>query len=176
MLVNAMTDEFEHIEIFGKPALFTNTRVDKETVPKGWYRYNIRGSDRDPGSFGTREREVVVNHAGTILLPEEIPFPKGKEYKPIRGSQNFLGEENDYRRVLCLSRPSRSRKPSEISGAPRFPQGGGAFLCPDTGTGRGNYRTSQLRQWGAVRVHRSCGISQDDLRGVALSRHQRLPL
>lgn len=93
MQVNAMTDEFEHIELFGKPVLFTNARVDKETVPDGWYRYNIRGSDYDPGSFGTLEREVAVNHAGTILSPEEIPFPKGKDYKPIRNSQNFLGEE-----------------------------------------------------------------------------------
>lgn len=93
MLVNAMTGEFEHIELFGKPVLFTNDRVDKATVPKGWYRYNIRGSDSDPGSFGTLECEVAVNHAGTILSSEEIPFPKGKDYKPIRGSQNFLGED-----------------------------------------------------------------------------------
>lgn len=93
MQVNAMTEEFEHIELFGKPVLFTNARVDKATVPKGWYRYNIRGSDYDPGNFGTLEREVGVNHAGTIISPEEIPFPKGKDYKPIRGSQNFLGED-----------------------------------------------------------------------------------
>lgn len=72
MQVNAMTEEFEHIEIFGKPVLFTNARVDKATVPEGWYRYNIRGSDYDPGSFGTLEREVGVNHAGTILSPEDI--------------------------------------------------------------------------------------------------------
>lgn len=93
MQVNAMTEKFEHIELFGKPVLFTNARVNKDTVPKGWYRYNIRGSDRNPGSFGTLECEVGVNHAGTIISPEEIPFPKGKDYRPIRGNQNFLGED-----------------------------------------------------------------------------------
>ena len=39
MPVNAMTEEFEHIELFGRPVLFTNARVDRETVPEGWYRY-----------------------------------------------------------------------------------------------------------------------------------------
>lgn len=42
MQVNAMAEEFEHIEIFGKPVLFTNARVDKATVPEGWYKYDIR--------------------------------------------------------------------------------------------------------------------------------------
>ena len=31
MSVNAMTEEYEHIELFGKPALFTNARVDTHT-------------------------------------------------------------------------------------------------------------------------------------------------
>lgn len=92
MKVNAMTEVFEHIELFGKPVLFTNARVDRETVPEGWYRYNIRGSDYDPSKLCTLEREVGVNHAGTILSPEEIPLSEGKDYRPIRESQNFLGE------------------------------------------------------------------------------------
>lgn len=129
MLVNAMTDEFEHIEIFGKPALFTNTRVDKETVPKGWYRYNIRGSDRDPGSFGTREREVVVNHAGTILLPEEIPFPKGKEYKPIRGSQNFLGEEMTIAEFCVCHGLPVPESPQKYPVRPDSPEEAGPFYA-----------------------------------------------
>lgn len=93
MQVNAMTEEFEHIELFGKPVLFTNARVDKATVPEGWYRYNIRGSDDDPGSFYTLEREVGINHAGTILSPEEILLLPGKDYRVIHESQNFLGED-----------------------------------------------------------------------------------
>ena len=40
MSVNAMTEEYEHIELFGKPALFTNARVDTHTVPDGWHVYD----------------------------------------------------------------------------------------------------------------------------------------
>ncbi len=95
MQVNAMTEEFEHIEIFGKPVLFTNARVDKATIPKNWYRYDIRGSDSNPGSFGTLEHEVAVNHAGTILSPEDIPFSKGKDY-----NYGYTVETDRYRYLL----------------------------------------------------------------------------
>lgn len=108
MQVNAMTEEFEHIEIFGKTVLFTNARVDRATVPDGWYRYDIRGSDYDPGSFGTLEREVGANHAGTILSPEEIPLSKGKDYRPIRGSQNFLGEDTGTYRAASAGGSGRN--------------------------------------------------------------------
>ena len=77
MRVNARTEEFEHLELFDKPALFTNGRIDRATVPEGWYAYDFRGSDDDPGElYVIEEREVVVNHSGTVLLPEKLEFPK----------------------------------------------------------------------------------------------------
>ena len=35
MTVNARTEEFQQLELFGKYALFTNGRIDRPTVPKG---------------------------------------------------------------------------------------------------------------------------------------------
>ncbi len=37
MAVNARTDKFQHLEVFDKPALFTNGRIARDTVPQGWY-------------------------------------------------------------------------------------------------------------------------------------------
>ena len=42
MAVNARTEKFQHLEVFGKPALFTNGRIARDTVPKGWYE-RLRG-------------------------------------------------------------------------------------------------------------------------------------
>ena len=61
MSVNAMTEDYEHIELFGKPALFTNARGDTHTVPDGWYVYDLRGRDDDPGMPHTLELLVVAN-------------------------------------------------------------------------------------------------------------------
>lgn len=35
MSVNARTEEFQHLELFDKFALFTNARIDRTTVPEG---------------------------------------------------------------------------------------------------------------------------------------------
>lgn len=51
MTVNAKTEEFQHVELFGKYALFTNGCIDRSTVPKGWYCNDFRGSDDDPGEL-----------------------------------------------------------------------------------------------------------------------------
>lgn len=93
MIENALTEEYEHIELFDKPALFTNSRINRSTVPDGWYCYDLRGTDSDPGAPVTLETTVRVNHAGTILSPIPIPFEEDKDYRVITEKINFLGEE-----------------------------------------------------------------------------------
>ena len=75
MSVNARTEEFQHIEVFDKFALFTNARIDRTTVPKGWYCYDFRGTGDDPGELRFIEESVVVNHSGSILMPEKLELP-----------------------------------------------------------------------------------------------------
>ena len=93
MSVDARKEEFELVELFDTPVLFTNGRISRFTVPQGWFCYDLRGSDSDPGEPITVEKFVGVNHAGAILAPEEIPFKKGKDYVPIKDGLNFLGEK-----------------------------------------------------------------------------------
>ena len=38
---------FEEAELFGKPALFLDAKVDSKAVPDGLYRYELRGSAED---------------------------------------------------------------------------------------------------------------------------------
>lgn len=91
MSVNAREERYEHVELFGKPALFTNSRIDRSTVPRGFYCYDLRGSDNDPGRLATVEKLVAVNHSGTILTPEPVSIPK-EGFRRLNGKLNFLGE------------------------------------------------------------------------------------
>lgn len=49
---------------------FTNDRVDRTTIPAGWYAYDIRTSDS--GNFCALEPLVQVNHGGTILTQTPV--------------------------------------------------------------------------------------------------------
>ncbi len=65
-------DEFELIELFDQPALFTNDRITDANVPKGMYCYHIRHDDE--GKFSTVEKSVYVNHAGSVVTKEPLYF------------------------------------------------------------------------------------------------------
>lgn len=88
MSVNSREEYFEYAELFGKPALFTDSRIDRDTVPEGWYAYDLRGSDYDPGEPVTVEPNVLVNHAGTILTHDPVTFPK-EGFKRLNGRLDF---------------------------------------------------------------------------------------
>lgn len=93
MIVDAREGRYEHIEIFGKPALFTNLRIDSNSIPKGLYCYDLRGSDHDAGNPITIEPKVIVNHAGTVLVPSKIDIPEKQGFLKLKNGLNFLGEE-----------------------------------------------------------------------------------
>ncbi len=63
-------DEYELVELFGKPALFTNDRITDADIPKGMYCYHMRHGDE--GNFETIEKRVTVNHAGSVVTKEPI--------------------------------------------------------------------------------------------------------
>ena len=68
---------YQEIEIFDVPGLFSNGRITAEEVPDGFYRYDLRGSDYDPGIPVAVENQVVVNHAGSVLTAKPLPIPEG---------------------------------------------------------------------------------------------------
>nr|WP_325305158.1 LPD28 domain-containing protein [uncultured Dysosmobacter sp.] len=89
MKMNAMQEEYQTVELFGNPALYSNGRIDRSTVPEGWYAYDLRGSDYDPGDPVTIEDHVLVNHAATILTQTPIRYPEGKDFLPLGEELNF---------------------------------------------------------------------------------------
>ena len=101
MAVNARTEEFQHIELFNRYALFTNGRIDRSTVPDGWYCYDFRGSDDDPGELCFVEENVVVNHAGTVLMPEGLELPAFGRLD-ARDEFGFLDEGDMTLREFCV--------------------------------------------------------------------------
>lgn len=90
-MVHAKDGDYMEVELFDKPALFSNYRIEKGTVPNGLYRYDLRGSDYDPGRPITVEPLVFVNHAGTVLALEPIKFPEGDAFIRIGEGLNFTG-------------------------------------------------------------------------------------
>ena len=104
MAVDARTEEFQHIEVFDKFALFTNARIDRTTVPESWYCYDFRGTGDDPGELRFIEESVVVNHSGSILMPEklerQIAFMQEKHSRLVFSSYIICDENNEEKGIF----------------------------------------------------------------------------
>ena len=85
-------EQYQEVELFEKPALFSNGRISRDDLPEGVYCYDLRGSDDDPGSPICVEERVMVNHAGSVILTAPLEFPEeGRLYFTDETGLNFNG-------------------------------------------------------------------------------------
>lgn len=70
--VNVKEVIWEEVEVLGKKCLFTCCRVDKKTVPEGYFVYDVRHDDDCQGDPVEICKWVMVNHWGTLMSKE--PF------------------------------------------------------------------------------------------------------
>lgn len=77
-------------EICRQLVLFTDFRIDRETVPEGLTLYEIRHDDNGRGTPCTIENKVAVNFYGTILCKHPIKMTKSEygDYRNI-SRKNF---------------------------------------------------------------------------------------
>ena len=94
MAINAIEETYEPVELFHKPALFTNARIDRDTIPAGFFACDLR--EGDDGRAATAEMTVKVNHMGTVILAEPLDYGDD-EYIPLteeNGGLNFTSEHD----------------------------------------------------------------------------------
>lgn len=72
--LNAMDIYWQKVEVIGKEGLFTDFRVDRNTVPKDWYLYEVRHDDWCQGDPVEISLGVLVNFWGTLIMKEPLPL------------------------------------------------------------------------------------------------------
>ena len=88
----ANDEQYQEIELFDKPGLFSNGRIVRDNLPEGVYCYDLRGSDYDPGEQVCVEERVVVNHAGSVLLTDPLELAEnGRLMLTEEEGLNFVG-------------------------------------------------------------------------------------
>ena len=107
-LYNAALESYELAEIDGRVVLFSDARLDRDTVPEGLFCYDVRDSDNLDGSFAEIAPFVLVNYWGTILCREQIPLDEAGSYYPKEwgflgrsmGAMEFLQENMEQPAIL----------------------------------------------------------------------------
>ena len=122
------TEQYERAMLFDQPVLFIDERLPKKEIPQEMYAYDLRGSDYDFRRPMTLEKQVYVNHAGTILTAQPIAIPEGGKVD-IKDKIVFDEERCTIREFEIAIFPERMTDAERLVSAPNASiQKEGAFL------------------------------------------------
>lgn len=106
--------KYQEVEIFDVPALFSDGRIALADLPAGLYRYDLRGSDDDPGMPVTVEQNVTVNHAGAIITAKPLDLGEdGRLFLTEENGLNFVGSEISMQRFFNEQQKDRNTEEVE---------------------------------------------------------------
>ena len=64
------TSDYRHMEVLGVEGVFTNLRIQRDTLPEGFYKYALRGGGEALCSqVGT---DILVDHAGDFITRKPL--------------------------------------------------------------------------------------------------------
>lgn len=113
--LNAMTEEFEEVTVLDRPMLFTCGRIDRTTVPRSLYVYDVRHDDDQQGLPVEIADHILVNHWGTLLSSRPIRLfgaPGGKPYRLIDPDRdwNYEGTDSTVQKYLEQHPPRKAKR------------------------------------------------------------------
>lgn len=87
------TSDYQRMEVLGIDGVFTNLRIDENTLPEGFYKYSLRHGD--DGDFCSISKNITVNHAGDFITKNPIPQVEKEECDIGLDDWGFTEDEYD---------------------------------------------------------------------------------
>ncbi len=67
-------EAFEKVSVCGIECEFNDMRIDRNTVPKGKYQYEVAGDDDSGGDPARVKTAILVNFFGTLICDKPLPI------------------------------------------------------------------------------------------------------
>jgi len=84
---------FNEIDIQGSSALFSELRIERESVPKPLCMYEVRHADEDWTEPAQITKNVLVNFLGTLITAKPLRFSNGHSMYLKEGEVDFYSDE-----------------------------------------------------------------------------------
>ena len=132
MAVNIFTDRMQRAELFGTPVLVTNEAIPRETVPDGWFCYDMQATGRSPDARTALADCAAFGHRGSILSP--APLKRSSAARRIGDGDYFLhGEEMNLKDFCAEHGLEFPDNPIKFEIRPASPDEAGLFFSLEPG-------------------------------------------
>ena len=65
---------FAKVKVCGVECDFSDMRIDRSSVPKGKYQYEVADDDESQGNPARVRHGIIVNFFGTLISDVSLPF------------------------------------------------------------------------------------------------------
>lgn len=103
---------YQLAEIMGQEVLFSNGRIDRDSLPEGLYCYDLREGDN--GYAATIEPSVAVNHFGSILMTQPIEFPEQGRIDLTEDNGLSFGDGGEMSVFVFVQHTAKDRRTREV--------------------------------------------------------------
>lgn len=88
------TSDYQFMEVLDTKGVFTNLRIDRNSLPEGFYKYSMRSGEEE--FICEISNEVMVNHAGDFIT--KTPMDLGPDGRKSLSPDDwgFTDEELDF--------------------------------------------------------------------------------
>lgn len=73
MRLDYKKEKFQKVSVCGIPCDFSDVRIDRSTVPKDRYQYEVADDDESQGEPSRVRLGIMVNFLGTLI--SDVPLP-----------------------------------------------------------------------------------------------------
>ena len=87
-----LISDFQSMELLGVKGLFTNLRVERSSLPEGFFKYSLREGEDD--FLSSVKSDVLVNHMGDFICKQELDLNGQDEYD-LLGDYSFTDDPVD---------------------------------------------------------------------------------
>ena len=101
--------EYQKGELFGRPVLFTKSKIDKEKLPIGLNSYDLRSLPPEKDTPALLEKKVLSNFAGTIITDMSLTIPE-RGFINIKDELAVTNEKVTLRDYYSEVRPEMANK------------------------------------------------------------------
>ena len=84
---------FDEAYLKEEEVLFTDLRVDRTTIPEGFWIFELRHADDNWGEVCEVCERVLVNFFGTVIAKRDILEGQKEKYLPLEEGDFFFGDD-----------------------------------------------------------------------------------
>lgn len=88
------TSDYQYMEVLGVEGVFSNLRIQRDSLPEGFYKYALREGE-DSLCCQVAE-EIMVNHAGDFITKEPLDLGPDKDRTLSEDDWGFTDQKFDF--------------------------------------------------------------------------------